>query len=284
MEGQHQSPVQLVSLNVRSVLNDVINKLQSDDYSSNIDFARYKIDWLCTLLLRLGGPLEDSLLGYLLEAQRTLTLLDKDDEMSRSLPLIKTGFKGRPKFDIPFEHLQYLVDNGFKVTDIAKMLCISEKTVYRRLTEHGMSVRDSYANLTEQELDDIIKDVLHDFPNSGYKSMRGHLFSRGHKVQENRIREAMRRTDPEGTVVRALQIRVTHRRSYNVRAPMALWHMDGNHKLVRYIIIIVIVIVRVMHQSIPPVPIPLPLGNPRAFVQVFVHPGETPGNLIPVSF
>ena len=44
----------------------------------------------------------------------------------------------------------------------------------------------------------------------------------------------MRRADPEGTVVRALQIRVTHRRSYNVRAPMLLWHMDFNHKLIRY--------------------------------------------------
>lgn len=248
MEGQHQSPVHLVSMNVRSVLNDVINKLQSDDYSSNIDFARYKIDWLCTLLLRLGGPLEDSLLGYLLEAQRTLSLLDMDDEigLSRSLPLIKTGFKGRPKFDIPSEQLQYLVDNGFKATDIAKMLCISEKTVYRRLAEHGMSVRDSYANLTEQELDDIVKDILHDFPNSGYKSMRGHLLSRGHKVQENRIREAMRRTNPEGTVVRALQIRVTHRRSYNVRAPMALWHMDGNHKLIRYIYCAVVMMVMIL--------------------------------------
>ena len=90
--------------------------------------------------------------------------------------------------------------------------------------------------MTDLELDDIIKEVLHEFPNSGYKSMRGHLLSRGYKVQENRIREAMRRIDPEGTVVRALQIRVTHRRSYNVRAPMSLWHMDGNHKLIRYLL------------------------------------------------
>ena len=36
-----------------------------------------------------------------------------------------------------------------------------------------------------------------------------------------------------GTTVRALQIRVTHRRSYNVRGPLALWHIDGHHKLIR---------------------------------------------------
>ena len=59
------------------------------------------------------------------------------------------------------------------------------------------------------------------------------LLSRGHKLQEHRVRESMRRADPEGTAVRAIQIRVTHRHSYNVRAPLALWHIDGNHKLRR---------------------------------------------------
>ena len=52
--------------------------------------------------------------------------------------------------------------------------------------------------------------------------MQGHLLSRGNKIQEIRVRESMKRCDPEGTVVRALQIRVTHRRSYNVRAPLSL--------------------------------------------------------------
>ena len=41
----------------------------------------------------------------------------------------------------------------------------------------------------------------------------------------------MRRTDPEGIIVRALQLRVTHRRVYNVKQPLSLWHMDGNHKV-----------------------------------------------------
>lgn len=64
--------------------------------------------------------------------------------------------------------------------------------------------------------------------------MRGHLLARGVKIQENRVREAMRRTDPDGTIVRALQLRITHRRTYNVKAPLSLWHMDGHHKLIRY--------------------------------------------------
>ena len=89
MEGQHQSPFELVSTNISAVLNDVKNKLECRDYIVNIDFARYKIDWL--LLFRVGGNLEDSL-----EAQRVLSIIDKDEEIccSSSLPVMKTGFKG----------------------------------------------------------------------------------------------------------------------------------------------------------------------------------------------
>ena len=98
------------------------------------------------------------------------------------------------------------------------MLCISVKTVYRRLEENGLSIRDTYAILTAQELDDIVRNIIQEFPNCGYKSMRGHLLSQGYNVQENRISEAMRRTDPDGAVVRALQIHVAPRRAYSVRA------------------------------------------------------------------
>ena len=66
--------------------------------------------------------------------------------------------------------------------DIAKMLYVSVKTVYRRLEENGLSMRDTYAVLTEQDLDEIIKNILEEFPNCGCKSMRDHLSCRGFKA------------------------------------------------------------------------------------------------------
>ena len=99
---------------------------------------------------------------------------------------IKTGLNGRPKSDISCKQLEYFLENGFKATDIAKMLCISVKTVYRRLEENGLSIRDTYAILTAQELDDIVRNIIQEFSNCGYKGMRGHLLSQGYKVQENR--------------------------------------------------------------------------------------------------
>ena len=45
----------------------------------------------------------------------------------------------------------------------------------------------------------------------------------------------MRRIDPEGVVVRTLMLQTVRRRRYSVPAPNSLWHIDGNHKLIRYI-------------------------------------------------
>ncbi len=125
MEGQHRSPIELVSTNVKAVLMDIISKLEGQSCSNKIDFAQYKVDWLIRLLLRMGGNLEESILPYLLQAKKILSTSDEQEDVCSMAtpPLVKTGFKGRPRFDLPFEQLAYLLDNGFKVTDISSLLC-----------------------------------------------------------------------------------------------------------------------------------------------------------------
>ena len=73
-EGQHQSPLELITQNVRSILADVLNKLECGDVDHSIDFARYRVEWLCSVLLRLGGSLEENLLPRLQEAQQLMYL------------------------------------------------------------------------------------------------------------------------------------------------------------------------------------------------------------------
>lgn len=64
--------------------------------------------------------------------------------------------------------------------------------------------------------------------------MLGFLATRGLRVQERRVRESMHRVYPEGVLLRTLELRTTHRRGYNVYSPRALYHIDGNHKLIRW--------------------------------------------------
>ena len=78
-EGQHQFPLELITQNVRGILADVLNKLECGDVDRSIDFARYRVEWLCSVLVRLGGSLEENLLPLLQEAQQLLAILDRDD-------------------------------------------------------------------------------------------------------------------------------------------------------------------------------------------------------------
>ncbi|KAK7105549.1 hypothetical protein V1264_016914 [Littorina saxatilis] len=52
------------------------------------------------------------------------------------------------------------------------------------------------------------------------------------------VRDACRRVDPEGVALRALLRHNIVRRTYRVEHPNALWHVDGNHKLIRWSIVI----------------------------------------------
>ena len=62
--------------------------------------------------------------------------------------------------------------------------------------------------------------------------MNGFLSQRGYTVQQHRVRESMRRVDPEGVLLRGLEMRVINRRNYLVAGPQCLWHIDENHKLI----------------------------------------------------
>ena len=83
--------------------------------------------------------------------------------------------------------------------------------------------------VSDDQLDEIVAKIQQQFPLCGNRQMLGHLLARGLRVQQIRVREAQRRVDPEGSVMRRL--RTINRRSYSIAAPRSLWHIDGNHKL-----------------------------------------------------
>lgn len=59
--------------------------------------------------------------------------------------------------------------------------------------------------MSDEDLDAVINSILNDFPETGYKRMTGFLRARGIVLQQNRICEAMRRINPEGTLSLALR-------------------------------------------------------------------------------
>ena len=152
--------------------------------------------------------------------------------------LVNQTRRGRPKFDISKEQLEHLLDLHFSCPKIAYLLGVSLRTVRRRMTEYGLSVSALYSQISDGELDRLVDDIRGSFPNCGYRMMDGHLRQRGIRVTQARIRDSMHRVDPQGVVLRWRE--AVQRRKYRVSSPLALWHIDGNHKLIRYFIIIII--------------------------------------------
>lgn len=143
------------------------------------------------------------------------------------------GQCGRPRYSILRDQLEFLVDRRFSVIDIATLLGVSVRTIERCLFEFGLSVRSTYSCIDNGELDQMIHNILTEFPNTRYRRMTGFLMSRGLRIQQCRIREAMRRVNPAGVILRALELWTIHRSRYQVYGPLALWHIDGNHELIK---------------------------------------------------
>ena len=89
----------------------------------------------------------------------------------------------------------------------------------------------TYSQINDDQLDDLVREAQSLNPNTGIRLTKGFLVAKGHRVQLHRIRDALMRTDPVGIVER--RSRTVVRRKYNVHGPLSLWHIDGNHKLIR---------------------------------------------------
>ena len=145
--------------------------------------------------------------------------------------LLPTISRGRPRLDVSNTQLEYLLHLGFSCPQIASLLGVSLSTIRRRMTDCNLSVLSVYSQINNHELDQLVADIKHAFPNCGYRLMHGHLLNQGYRITQMWIRESLHRVDPDGSVLRWAS--TIQRRKYKVSSPLSLWHIDGNHKLIR---------------------------------------------------
>ena len=91
--------------------------------------------------------------------------------------------RGRPSICIPEEQLAMLLGYHFKLTDIARVLMVSPRTIRRRIIQFGLEDAASYSDMSDSDLDSISSDFVHHKPNSGLRSLEGLLRSQGIRIQ-----------------------------------------------------------------------------------------------------
>lgn len=77
------------------------------------------------------------------------------------------GERGRPKLVVSKDYLQDLIEMDLSVRCISKLLGVSVKTVRRRMQQWGLSIRESYSQMTDDELDNLVSAIKADSPNLG---------------------------------------------------------------------------------------------------------------------
>ena len=142
--------------------------------------------------------------------------------------------RGRPKVVIEQEKIEFLRELRLSWTQIAAVFGVCRRTLYTIRSEYGMvGDEQRFTPISDQELRGHIQTIKQDMPEIGYNLMRGVLRSRGIHVSIPRIQQCISDVDPINTAMRWAA--PTSRRRYEVPYPNYIWHMDGNHKLIRYV-------------------------------------------------
>ncbi|KAF3844260.1 hypothetical protein F7725_013602 [Dissostichus mawsoni] len=177
-----------------------------------------------------------------LDAMRELhRLINVEKEKSKQY--IKTvqfeqGPVGRPRMVISPEYIHSLLELNLSIPCIAALLGVSRRTVHRRMAESDFTVRELYSTLTDEELDQCVRDIKCRQPHSGYRMMKALLQAQGLRVLYDRVRASLHRVETIGVISRMNNLGCIVRRTYSVPSPQSLMHIDTNHKLIRYNIVI----------------------------------------------
>ena len=130
-----------------------------------------------------------------------------EDQLAvRSAARVRTSGVGRPQVGITQQLLEKLYDNfGFSWAQIARNIGISERTIRRRRNSFGMSSNSQafYSSICDNDLDQIVRGILHTTPRIGYRLVQGALRQRGMNVQRHRVLDSLRRVDPVMVTLRA---------------------------------------------------------------------------------
>ena len=135
-------------------MDNFLKKLGLSDHSARFVEEKISTDIVCYL------SIEDFL---------KLGLTDRNAIMSLRIECSTFGLctpqraVGTNKFVIPKILIENLIDDGFSVKEMSNILCVSERTVLRRMVEYGSKIRD-FSNISDDQLDSHVLALTNDYP------------------------------------------------------------------------------------------------------------------------
>ena len=75
-----------------------------------------------------------------------------------------------------------IVYYDLKISNISEAHGVNRSTIKKRLEEYGISISERKTDITDTELDFVVRNIQQDFPNAGYRRMQSQLSLRGIKI------------------------------------------------------------------------------------------------------
>uniref|UniRef100_A0A669C4E2 Integrase catalytic domain-containing protein n=1 Tax=Oreochromis niloticus TaxID=8128 RepID=A0A669C4E2_ORENI len=230
----------------KNILNDCTRRLLIDDVGPDVlqlalrrlETMQRSLQWARGRLINVTAA--DQLLRDLAELIQEVELSTQHGQQGcfgYQAPVVFNRGRGRSLYLITREQLSFLKSCGFTAPQMADILNVSLPTIRRRLRQYHFTRASMYAELTDSALDEHVQDIVAGNEQTGPEAVRASLRVRGLRVQRRRVRASMLRMNPGAAALRAV-LRRPERRTYQVAGPNSLWHIDGNHKLIRWRIVI----------------------------------------------
>jgi hypothetical protein len=141
--------------------------------------------------------------------------------------------RGRPKVEINEETFQRLRGEKRGYGDIAEDLGVSRKTLYSWRAAQDFQVDNT---ISDDQLQQVTAKVVAENDSVGVRLLQAYIEGEGLRVTRQRVQECLLEVDPLGAEAR--RHTKLKRRVYSVPGPHWYWHVDGNHKLIRYGLVI----------------------------------------------
>ena len=138
-------------------MDDVLKKLGLSDHRARFVEKKISTDIVCYL------SIEDFLKLGLTDRNTMISLRIECSIFGLCTPLRAVGTN---KFVIPKILIENLIDDGFSVKEMSNILCVSERTVLRRMVEYGLKIRN-FSNISDDQLDSHVLALTNDYPICG---------------------------------------------------------------------------------------------------------------------
>ncbi|KAA0701586.1 hypothetical protein E1301_Tti023046 [Triplophysa tibetana] len=154
-------------------LNSISSRLLQRPQESEADCLYYRLESVVRVLRRLAAvvslPREDEIFNVLYSSLEHLSQADLCVNFAERGPTMTVGK----------EQVQFLLEQHFKVHDIARMYGVSYSSIRRWMKRYKLSVRQTYSDISSEDFKSIINNFIGQCPNSGYRIVVGHLRSLG---------------------------------------------------------------------------------------------------------